>query len=67
MVKLSQTYGLSTPIQNSYPLPIVSPRSPTTSDLGKLPGQIWINTTISDIYMLVQVAAGAAEWKVITS
>ncbi len=62
MVKLSQTYGLETPIQNSYPLPIIADRPPTTSDLGRLPGQLWIDTPNSALYMLVKVAAGAADW-----
>ncbi len=62
MVKLNQTYGLETPVQNSYPLPINSNRAPTASDLGRLPGQIWIDTAGIEIYMLLRVAAGAAEW-----
>ncbi len=66
MVKLNQTYGLETPIQNSYPLPIISERAPTTSDLGRLPGQIWIHKPAGDIYMLVQVGSGLADWKQIT-
>lgn len=62
MVKLNQTYGLETPIQNSYPLPIVADRAPLTTDLGRLPGQIWLDAPNGVIYMLAKVAAGSADW-----
>ncbi len=67
MVKLKQTYGLESPIQNSYPLPISAARAPETTDLGRLPGTIWLDTAGGEAYMLIQVAGGDAEWAQISN
>ncbi len=65
MVKLNQTYGLGSPIQNSYPLPIISSRAPTTSDTNFTRGQMWVRTTTGAIYALANVASGSATWSLL--
>jgi len=62
MVKLNQTYGLGSPVQNSYPLPVISNRDPTTRDTNFARGQLWVNKSSNTIYSLSDVVSAAANW-----
>lgn len=56
-------YGLSQSLPNIFPTPIVGKRAPTTADINKQLGQVWIYN--STAYILVNVAAGSATWQLI--
>lgn len=48
------------PYDQSFP-PIVSKRNPTAKDKAEL-GQIWINKTLNDAFILTSVVAGVSTW-----
>lgn len=56
-------YGLTDPLLNVFPLPIVSKRSPTPNDHAQI-GQTWINTATNQVYTLSSVVANVANWAV---
>jgi len=60
--KYNKSYGLSNPLQDIFPEPVVAQRSPTTSDLGYRIGQTWVNQSTGQIYGLSSVSAGSATW-----
>ena len=62
MVKLNQVYGIETPLQNAYPLPIQANRRPTVNDKNAAKGQMWIDTSTGAVYILSGVIAGDAIW-----
>lgn len=54
-------YGLSDPLLNVVPLPIISNRDPQTTDKAQL-GSIWINKSTNDFFILTSVVANVATW-----
>lgn len=56
-----QLYGFTSPLTTGAPAPIVSQRSPSTSDYSPI-GSLWINTLTSQSWILVSIAAGVATW-----
>lgn len=67
MVKLNQVYGLESPIQSTYPLPIIANRNPDNGDKNFIRGQMWVNQITGEIFILSDVVAGAANWSQISS
>ena len=67
MARTTKAYGLSNPLQDVFPVPIQSQRSPTTSDVGYQPGQVWINLLGGSIWMLVSVQGGLADWESVST
>lgn len=66
--KANVGYGLSNALQNLAPEPIKATRAPTANDMA-LPGTIWLDQSAagSDAYVLLAVAANAADWLAIGS
>ena len=62
MAKKTSAYGIQRPLEDVFPVPIVSARAPTTSDKNFEIGQLWIYTTTGQIYGLANVASGSATW-----
>jgi hypothetical protein len=59
-------YGITNALQNVFPAPIVSNRTPTTADKAQL-GQIWIDKEVTnEAFMLVANVSGNAIWASIT-
>lgn len=58
-------YGLSQPINNIPPMPVLAKRVPSTTDKNYELGTIWVYTTGSAAYILVSVAANSATWQLI--
>lgn len=56
-------YGLTDPLLNVFPSPIVSLRSPTGNDMAQI-GQMWINSATNQVYILSSVTADVANWAV---
>ena len=56
-----QNYGLPAPLTIGAPEPIVSPRSPTTTDSAQ-PGQVWVNDVLKQAFILVSIGSGVNTW-----
>jgi hypothetical protein len=54
-------YGLSQPLLNVFPVPIVSTRTPTTRDRADI-GTIWVNKSTNTYYVLTSVVANVSTW-----
>lgn len=66
MAKKSRAYGLNRPLEDVFPVPIISARAPTSSDYKYFEiGQLWIYTTTAQVYCLADVTAGSATWSVL--
>lgn len=61
MTKKSRSYGIGSPFKDVFPVPVISTRAPTTSDLNYELGQVWVRTGVG-AYILTQVASGSATW-----
>jgi hypothetical protein len=55
-------YGYETPVVSVFPSPVAAFRSPTTSDTGYLVGQLWINQTSNQCWIMTSVSGGLATW-----
>jgi hypothetical protein len=69
MVKTLRTqaeslYGLPQPVVNQFPTPVIARRAPTTSDLGYILGQIWVDKVGLNIYGLASNGGGIATWAI---
>lgn len=56
-------YGLSDPLLNVFPAPIVSDRSPTGNDKAQI-GQTWVNSATDQVYTLSSIVNNVANWAV---
>src|SRR2546425_1803524 len=54
-------YGLTSPLINENPTPVVAKRDPTASDFA-LPTTIWTNTTTNTVFILASVSNNQANW-----
>lgn len=61
---LRTAYGQSQPLIDVFPFPIVSVRAPTTNDFAAL-GQLWLDSTAGNAYLLTQLVANSAVWLLI--
>lgn len=65
-IKSNRTgYGLTNPLQDLYPMPIIALRAPTTGDIRYPIGQMWVYKTTGQAYMLASVAANSATWSLL--
>jgi hypothetical protein len=55
-------YGYETPVVTVFPSPVAAFRIPATSDTGYLVGQLWINQTTNQCWIMTSVAGGLATW-----
>lgn len=55
------SYGMTNALQTIGPIPVVSSRAPSTSDIAEL-GTVWVNKSTSAAWVLAKVAAGSATW-----
>lgn len=62
MAKRRRVYGITTPFEDVFPIPISSTTSPTSADKGYEVGQVWIDTSADTAYFLTSVVAGSATW-----
>ena len=59
--RINIDYGLTNPLQQVPPQPIVANRAPTTSDTAEI-GTLWIDKLTNASYVLTSIAAGLATW-----
>lgn len=59
-------YGLSQPLLNVFPFPIVSTRNPTSADRAQL-GTVWVNKSTNDYFVLTSVAANVSTWSSVSN
>jgi hypothetical protein len=62
MTKINQAAGLDNPLQNVFPQPIISERSPTIRDRNFPLGQIWVDKASNNTYALASVSNNGASW-----
>jgi hypothetical protein len=62
-LRYKTAYGLSDPLLNVFPSPIISKRSPTQNDGAQI-GQVWVNEATNQVYTLSSVAANVYNWAV---
>lgn len=60
----SVAYGLSQPLLDVFPAPIVSNRNPAPADHAQI-GTIWINKLSNDSFLLTSIVSNAANWLLI--
>lgn len=65
MAKRTQSYGLNNPLQDVFPVPVVSDRAPTVNDTQYELGQQWVDQSASQIYGLATVTQGEAGWSLL--
>ena len=56
-------YGIGTPLPDLHPSPIIGQRDPTSADNGYPQGQVWINESNNNSFILTSVSGGAANWE----
>lgn len=54
-------YSFNQPLSSIFPSPIVSTRSPLSTDKAQI-GTVWINKTLNDAWILTSVVSNAATW-----
>jgi hypothetical protein len=59
-------YGISTALLDTPPMPIVSPRAPTTRDKAPI-GQLWVFKPSNLLYILSSIVNNAANWVALAS
>lgn len=57
----NNVYGLETPVQKFFPVPIIAKRNPTTSDKAQI-GTMWINTQGDEFFVLTSIVGNVASW-----
>lgn len=59
--RFDTAYGLSQPLLNEFPAPIVSNRAPTTADKAQL-GSLWVDKPSNEAWVLTSVVSNVATW-----
>ena len=59
--RFDTAYGLSQPLLNEFPAPIVSNRAPTGADKAQL-GSAWVNKVTNDAWILTSITNNTANW-----
>lgn len=59
-------YGLSEPLLNVFPAPIVSVRDPLGKDHAQL-GTVWVNRLTNDYFVLTSIVANVATWSSVSN
>lgn len=59
--KKNLSYGLGAPLVDVFPSPVVAQRAPKTSDKYEV-GQVWIDQSANDSYILVSTSNNTATW-----
>ena len=54
-------YGLSQPLVNVFPVPIVADRDPAGNDRAE-PGTIWVNKLTDDVFVSASTTANVTDW-----
>jgi hypothetical protein len=67
MAKRSRVYGIGKPFEDVFPVPVLSARAPLATDKNYDIGQVWVDTSSNNIYMLAASASGSASWYITAS
>jgi len=60
----SKAYGLTDPLADLPPAPVIAQRAPLAGDTGYEAGTLWVDVPNDDVYVMTQTAGGAATWAV---
>lgn len=62
MARITNSYGLSSPLEKVFPQPVISTRAPTSSDTGYPLGQLWVDKSTNQAWFLTSVSGGSATY-----
>ena len=62
MAKITFSPGLERPFDSVFPVPVIATRAPTSTDIRFPLGQVWVRRDTAQVYILAQLASGAASW-----
>lgn len=62
MTRISKVPGIEKALDDVFPVPIKATRAPTSTDIKFPIGQVWVRTDTAQVYILAQLASGAASW-----
>lgn len=62
MAKRDFVQGLEVAQLPVFPTPVESTRAPTSADINYELGQVWVRKDTAQVYILAQLASGAASW-----
>lgn len=62
MAKITRAPGIERAFDDVFPVPVKATRAPTSSDIKFPLGQLWVRTDTAQVYILAQLASGAASW-----
>lgn len=62
MSNITRSPGIQRAFENVFPVPIKATRAPTSTDVKFPLGQVWVRTDTAQVYILAQLASGAASW-----
>jgi len=65
MAKRTKSYGLTNPLQDVFPVPVISRRIPNEKDTQYELGQTWVNEATSQIFALASITDGGALWSLL--
>ncbi len=63
---LKTGYGLSDALPSIFPSPIKANRIPTTADKGYQIGQVWVYSSVNQIYVLTSIVNNLATWQLLS-
>lgn len=62
MAKITRSPGIERPFDDVFPVPVIATKAPASTDTKFPLGQIWVRRDTAQIYILAQLASGAASW-----
>lgn len=65
MPRQQRSYGTPRGLQTIFPEPIIANRAPDTADTGYLEGQLWVDPSAQNAYILLENAGGISTWALI--
>lgn len=60
--RIARAYGVESPTIDVFPAPLVADKNPSTKDIYYEFGQVWINKTTGQSWMLVKASGGTVTW-----
>src|SRR5690554_2604215 len=62
MAKITRSQGIERAFDDVFPVPVIATRAPASTDNRFPLGQLWVRKDTAQVYILAQLASGAASW-----
>jgi len=62
MARIRNGYGIGSPLQDIFPVPVIASRAPTSSDKNYEDGQVWIYQATNQVWIKIKTSSGSATW-----